>query len=59
MNFWSKSVKMLEQNIMIQMHLLSAQILCMVFIRILMSTTQTEKENFNYVWWHDWKYYDK
>ena len=36
---------MFEQNIlMIQMHLLSVQILWMAFMKILMTTTQTDKE---------------
>ena len=26
----------------------------MIFMRILMVTTQTEKENLNYVWWYDY-----
>ena len=47
MNFLSKTVKMQEQNIsMIQMYLLSVQILWMTFMRILMITTQAEKEKF-------------
>ena len=47
MNIWSKSVRKLEQNIvMIQMHLLSVQIEWMMVVRILMATTQAEKEKF-------------
>ena len=47
MNFWSKSAKMLEQNILkIQMHLWSVQIEWMTFISILMTTSQAEKEKF-------------
>ena len=47
MNFWSKSVKIQEQNIsIIQMHLLSVQVLWMTFMRILMTTTQAEKGKF-------------
>ena len=45
MNVRSKTVKMQEENIsMIQMHLLSVQILWMAFMRILIITTQAEKE---------------
>ena len=44
---------------MIQMHLLSAQIRWMTFMRILMITTKAEKEKFNCVWWNDWRNYDK
>ena len=47
MNFRSKSAKMLEQTILIiQMHLLSVQILWIMFMRILTITTQAEKEKF-------------
>ena len=47
MNFWSKSVKIQEQNIsIIQMHLLSVQVLWMTFMRILMTTIQAEKGKF-------------
>ena len=39
---------MQDENIsMIQMHLLSVQILWMAFMRIMMITTQAEKKNFN------------
>ena len=48
---------MLEQTILkIQMHLFSVLIVWMTFIRILMITTQAEKEK---SWWHDCKHHDK
>ena len=30
-----------------------------LFMRILMTTTQTEKEKFLIVWWHDCRHHDK
>ena len=45
--FWSKGAKMLEQNIsIIQMYVLSLLIQWTTFMRILMITTQGDKEKF-------------
>ena len=45
--FWIKEHEDVGKNIlMIQMHVLSVQIQWMTFIRILITTIQTEKENF-------------
>ena len=52
MSFWSINAKILEQNIlMIQMHLLCSQTLWMMFMRTLITTTQTEKQSFDSLWW--------
>ena len=52
MSFWSINAKILEQNIlMTQMHLLCSQTLWMMFMRTLITTTQTEKQSFDSLWW--------